>query len=1008
MSGHERPSETPETSGAAADRRSGPTAPKGRKGDRIAEQVAEVVRRYPEVTEALLADAVGRDPDQALRIVVACIKANPTAAGRILDFVRRSSVLKDRVRLGTLMAAFLPQIMSSDRGGQAGQPASLPPAAGGIAQPASGLLAGVTVGLAAGTVTAEMTGTRVEPSPAAESAADEARPLTPSEQQAAAIAAFLEELDRQESELEAVEGRAGESAPPPAEETSPALFSDATIQALADKIAEAFALTETESVGIAPVPSGIAGDAAKSETLAGDAGDSGAVLGGPAFAGSPAPGPAVAEPPAPPPQQQVELTETPSAEPGVEPLGGAGDDSPGGGGGEDSLFGGSGDDRLDAAAGNDSPSGGNGADSLAGLAGNDALAGAAGADRLFGGAGDGGLQGEDGPHGEDGGDLLAGESGDDSLFGGSGSDRLEGGDDDPGRDDAAGGLGDDSLAGGSGGDRLSGGEGDDDLSGGSGNDGLDGDGELFGGPEDDSLTGGSGGDRLSDGEEDDELLGGPVGDRLDGGPGDDELSGGPGDDGPAAGSGEDRLSGGPGADRLSGGDGDEAVSGDDSLAEGQGDDVVVAGPGADRLEGGTGNDLLVDELGDLAADPAADDPTAVSGSGAFLADDMLAPFLATEEAPAPPSGPDAQAPSRPEPDRDQAEAAAGDPVPLEAGDDPEGSAKGHGSGAAAAAAPPRYDPWTVVSGHSLYRRAEPAASDGSAASGSGSGRRQAAGSGSGSGRSLRPGSGSGGSGGSGSGAQGSGRGSGSGRATPQDRGSGLVFEDYLSGGVALTGSLLRAPEPPGETPEIDAPLAWDGPEADVAVEAGIGGIADGQAAERLEGGPGDDPPDHDGGSDSLDGGDGDDVYVIAADEPGVDVIADLSGQNGLRIEGLQPEHSVWGYITETGDLVLVARDQAGGDRVLAQIDDLVSRPEAFSAVEVEGRSLAVDDLISGADLHRGTADSLAGDSSSHEAADGTLSFVASDDALLASGNGAEIVSIEEAANEDQNGGEFGL
>lgn len=112
---------------------------------------------------------------------------------------------------------------------------------------------------------------------------------------------------------------------------------------------------------------------------------------------------------------------------------------------------------------------------------------------------------------------------------------------------------------------------------------------LFGGADNDTLIGGSGNDLLSGGSENDTLQGGPGNDTLLGGPNSDSLFGSEGDDYLYSNSGEsdsdgyDTLVGGPGNDHLYGHAG-----------------IMNGGPGADTMTvtGRADVDVYVDELGD--------------------------------------------------------------------------------------------------------------------------------------------------------------------------------------------------------------------------------------------------------------------------------------------------------------------------------------------------------------------------------------------------------------------------
>jgi Ca2+-binding RTX toxin-like protein len=158
----------------------------------------------------------------------------------------------------------------------------------------------------------------------------------------------------------------------------------------------------------------------------------------------------------------------------------------------------------------------------------------------------------------------------DSLFGGDGDDRLKGG------------LAD---------DRLYGGIGADNLDGAAGNDVVYGDAD----------------DADRNGTPDAATLGDGYGqaDVINGGDGDDTVFGQGGNDLLMGGRGADSLSGGDGDDILSGSDGDDVLTGGagtDTLVGSLGNDELKGGDGADNLNGGGGDDKL---WGDLGADTIA-------------------------------------------------------------------------------------------------------------------------------------------------------------------------------------------------------------------------------------------------------------------------------------------------------------------------------------------------------------------------------------------------------------------
>jgi len=298
---------------------------------------------------------------------------------------------------------------------------------------------------------------------------------------------------------------------------------------------------------------------------------------------------------------------------------GAGDDVVFGGDGHDKIVGEGGSDTLLGEGGNDTLSGDagyidaaeHGGDYLDGGAGDDELQGGGGADTLLGGDGNDALLGDDARidttyHGDDtldggaGDDILVGHGGSDMLIGGEGNDQLDG---DSlnidaaahGRDSLYGGAGDDLLWGGGGNDVLDGGAGNDELSGDSS--GLDGqhhgNDTLAGGEGDDALFGEGGSDRLFGGEGNDELYGDDTGLDIQY-QGDDLLDGGAGNDFLLGAGGNDTLYGGGDDDQLYGDAGDisGADHGNDWLDGGEGNDLLMGSGGDDVLLGGSGADVL--------------------------------------------------------------------------------------------------------------------------------------------------------------------------------------------------------------------------------------------------------------------------------------------------------------------------------------------------------------------------------------------------------------------------------
>ena len=54
--------------------------------------------------------------------------------------------------------------------------------------------------------------------------------------------------------------------------------------------------------------------------------------------------------------------------------------------------------------------------------------------------------------------------------------------------------------------------------------------------------------------------------------------------------------------------------------------------------------------------------------------------------------------------------------------------------------------------------------------------------------------------------------------------------------------------------------------------------------------------------------------------------------------------------SESGDLSVMVRDAAGEDSLVATIEAYADHPESLAAIEINGRSVALPDLVQGADL----------------------------------------------------------
>lgn len=227
--------------------------------------------------------------------------------------------------------------------------------------------------------------------------------------------------------------------------------------------------------------------------------------------------------------------------------------------------------------------------------GDDTVGGSSRNDSIWGGTGN---------------DVVFGYDGDDKLYGEEGNDQLQGG---AGADFLDGGIGNDNIFGQVGNDILNGGDGDDWLMGFTATNeakqtllaGETDDDIIFGGNGNDQIYGGLGNDQLDGGEGNDNINGGQGDDKAFGGNGADMLNGNEGNDQLLGDGGNDTIWGGVGDDRIWGGDGDDVLIGftpsNDSkqtLAAGESDnDTIYGGAGNDQIYGGLGNDTLDGGIG---------------------------------------------------------------------------------------------------------------------------------------------------------------------------------------------------------------------------------------------------------------------------------------------------------------------------------------------------------------------------------------------------------------------------
>ncbi|MGH1353741.1 MAG: Hint domain-containing protein [Thalassovita sp.] len=113
-----------------------------------------------------------------------------------------------------------------------------------------------------------------------------------------------------------------------------------------------------------------------------------------------------------------------------------------------------------------------------------------------------------------------------------------------------------------------------------------GDDTVLGGAGDDSIEGGDGNDQLEGGDDNDTLIGGEGADYLYGNTGDDVGFGGDGNDSFEGYDGDDYVEGGAGDDRL------EGDRGNDTILGGEGNDWLRGSYGSDYMEGGEGDDFI--------------------------------------------------------------------------------------------------------------------------------------------------------------------------------------------------------------------------------------------------------------------------------------------------------------------------------------------------------------------------------------------------------------------------------
>jgi Ca2+-binding RTX toxin-like protein len=206
-------------------------------------------------------------------------------------------------------------------------------------------------------------------------------------------------------------------------------------------------------------------------------------------------------------------------------------------------------------------------------------------------------------------DAIFALGGDDTVVAREKNDVVDAGD---GNDRVVAGDGDDVVFAGAGDDVVYAGKGDDVVFGGPGAD------TIFGEEGSDTLIGEEGNDKLSGGDGNDTLAGGADGDTLHGDAGDDVIDGGEGEDEIDGGIGRDFVQAGADNDSVLGGYGDDTVI----AAVDDGDDIYAGGEGSDTYDAsGTTGAATFDLAGKMATSVEIGDDVivgfenAIGGSG---------------------------------------------------------------------------------------------------------------------------------------------------------------------------------------------------------------------------------------------------------------------------------------------------------------------------------------------------------------------------------------------------------
>ncbi len=417
-----------------------------------------------------------------------------------------------------------------------------------------------------------------------------------------------------------------------------------------------------------------------------------------------------------------------------------------------------------------------------------------------------------------------------------------------------------------------------------------GDNLLRGDSADDVFYGGAGSDLVLGAAGNDRLFGGDDDDLLVGESGDDVVFGGQGIDDLYGGDGDDRIDGSSGDDKLDGGGGDDMLSGGtgaDLLDGDGGDDLVNGGAGEDTIYGGAGSDLLQGGSDDDTVFGSDGHDVAAGGIGDDLLDGEIGDDILSGGA-----GSDILSGGI---GGDILAGGSGNDILL-GGDGEDWLSGGAGSdeldggaGSDTYVIAASEDGVDVIADHegANWLRIEGYPADATV-----QGELQQGGD-----LLVLV-------------------------ASPEDGAQAVaVIEDFQSAPEALAGVAINGRQVSTETLILgtDAPAPAEADEASVLDDAGPGDAAAGGDPFTLEG-------------------------------TSIEIVADKIGQNIVQLLGQAPENNAWAQITEDGDLDILVRDDDGRDELAARLEGYLDDPGVLVGVEINGRSLSVEDLIAGLDL----------------------------------------------------------